>query len=110
NQRAAARFVIALETDGCPAGVRLRVTCNDAFDDWAALSEGAYLLRSNITDWSDQQLWKAYIQLTQAEAAFRMKKDQLIVRPIWHQRESRLQKISGLCITAYVQRNSLVIW
>jgi hypothetical protein len=32
-----------------------------AFDDWAALSEGAYLLRSNITDWSDQQLWKAYI-------------------------------------------------
>jgi transposase len=41
NQRAAARFAIALELDGCPAGLRLRVTCNDAFDDWAALSEGA---------------------------------------------------------------------
>src|SRR5271169_2892382 len=86
NQRAAARFVIALKPDGCPAGFRLEVAYNAAFDDWAALSEGAYLLRSNITDWSDQQLWKAYIQLTQAEAAFRIQKDQLNVRPIWHQR------------------------
>jgi hypothetical protein len=74
NQRAAARFAITLEPDGCPAGCRLRVVYNAAFDDWAALSEGAYLLRSNITDWSDQQLWKAYIQLTQAEAAFRIQK------------------------------------
>ena len=82
NQRAAARFAIALEPDGCSAGLRLRADHNASFDDWAALSEGAYLLRSNITDWSDQQLWKAYIQLTQAEAAFRIQKDQLNVRPI----------------------------
>src|SRR5262249_15468807 len=38
-----------------------------------------------------EQLWKAYIQLTQAEAAFRIQKDQLNVRPIWHQREDRVQ-------------------
>src|SRR5208337_5063814 len=75
NQRAAARFTIVLEPDGCAAGFRLRVAHNASFDDWAALSEGAYLLRSNISDWSDQQLWKAYIQLTQAEAAFRIQKD-----------------------------------
>src|SRR5258707_1179961 len=91
NQRAAARFAIALEPDGCPAGVRLGVVHNASFDDWAALSERAYLLRSNISDWSDQQLWKAYIQLTQVEAAFRIQKDQLNVRPIWHQREDRVQ-------------------
>src|SRR5947207_11624118 len=36
NQRAAARFAIALEPDPCPASFRLSVTCNDAFDDWAA--------------------------------------------------------------------------
>jgi len=29
---------------------------NGSFDDWAAVSEGAYLLRSNISDWSDEQL------------------------------------------------------
>src|ERR1700716_1667960 len=70
NQRSAARFAIKLEPDGCPAGFRLGVVYNAAFDDWAALSEGAYLLRSNIEDWSDRQLWKAYIQLTQAEDHF----------------------------------------
>jgi Transposase DDE domain len=48
NQRAAARFTVALEPDACPAGVRLHVAYNASFDDWAALSEGAYLLRSNI--------------------------------------------------------------
>ena len=110
NQRAAARFAIALEPDGCPAGLRLCVACNDAFDDWAALSEGAYLLRSNIADWSDQQLWKAYIQLTQAEAAFRIQKNQLNVRPIWHQREDRVQAHILVCFLAFVLWKSLEMW
>ena len=99
-----------VEPDGCPAGLRLRVACNDAFDDWAALSEGAYLLRSNIADWSDQQLWKAYIQLTQAEAAFRIQKDQLNVRPIWHQREDRVQAHILVCFLAFVLWKSLEMW
>src|SRR5207302_3087385 len=102
NQRSAARFAITLEPDDCPAGFRLDVVYNDAFDDWAALSEGAYLLRSNITDWSDEQLWKAYIQLTQAAAAFRIQKDQLNVRPIWHQREDRVQAHILVCFRAFV--------
>jgi transposase len=110
NQRAAARFAIALEPDGCPAGFRLGVVHNAAFDDWAALSEGAYLLRFNIDDWSDQQLWKAYIQLTQAEAAFRIQKDQLNVRPIWHQREDRVQAHILVCFLAFVLWKSLEMW
>jgi transposase len=110
NQRSAARFAITLEPDGCPAGFRLGVIYNDAFDDWAALSEGAYLLRSNIGDWSDQQLWKAYIQLTQAEAAFRIQKDQLNLRPIWHQREDRVQAHILVCFLAFVLWKSLEMW
>src|SRR6266700_3689451 len=110
NQRAAARFTVVLEPDGCPAGLRLHVACNASFDDWAALSEGAYLLRSNIGDWSDQQLWKAYIQLTQAEAAFRIQKDQLNVRPIWHQRAERVQAHILVCFLAFVLWKSLEMW
>jgi transposase len=110
NQRAAARFAIVLEPDGGPAGFRLRTDHNASFDDWAALSEGAYLLRSNITDWGDQQLWKAYIQLTQAEAAFRIQKDQLNVRPIWHQREDRVQAHILICFLAFVLWKSLEMW
>ena len=110
NQRAAARFTVELEPDSCPAGFRLQVACNAGFDDWAALSEGAYLLRSNISDWSDQQLWKAYIQLTQAEAAFRIQKDQLNMRPIWHQRAERVQAHILVCFLAFVLWKSLEMW
>jgi transposase len=110
NQRAAARFVIALQPDGCPAGFRLSVTYNDAFDDWATISEGTYLLRSNIADWSDTQLWKAYIQLTQVEAAFRIQKDQLNLRPVWHQREDRVQAHILVCFLAFVLWKCMEMW
>src|SRR5437763_1476556 len=110
NQRSAARFVIALQPDDCPAGFRLSVRYKDAFDDWAAISEGTYLLRSNIFDWSDAQLWKAYIQLTQAEAAFRIQKDQLNVRPISHQREDRVQAHILVCFLAFVLWKCLEMW
>jgi transposase len=110
NQRAAARFAIALEPDAGLAGLRLRVDHDPAFDDWAALSQGAYLLRSNVRDWSDRQLWKAYIQLTQAEAAFRIEKDQLNLRPIWHQREDRVQAHILVCFLAFALWKSLEMW
>jgi transposase len=110
NQRAAARFTVELEPDACPAGFRLHVAYNASFDDWAALSEGAYLLRSNITDWNDEQLWKGYIQLTQAEAAFRIQKDHLNVRPIWHQRSERVQAHILVCFLAFVLWKSLEMW
>ena len=110
NQRAAARFVVQMQPDASPAGFHLRVARSAAFDDWAALSEGAYLLRSNIADWTDRQLRKAYIQLTQAEAAFRIQKDQLNVRPIWHQREDRVQAHILVCFLAFVLWKCLEMW
>jgi transposase len=110
NQRSAARFDIRLEEDRCPAGFRLHVTVKSEFDDWAERSEGAYVLRSNISDWTDEQLWKAYIQLTQAEAAFRIQKDQLNVRPIWHQRADRVQAHILVCFLAFVLWKTLEMW
>jgi transposase len=110
NQRAAARFAVRLDADACPAGFRLIVDRNPSFDDWADLTEGAYLLRSNIADWSDEQLWKAYIQLTQAEAAFRIQKDQLRVRPIWHHHADRVQAHILVCFLAFVLWKSLEMW
>jgi len=110
NQRAAARFTITLQPDECAAGFRLCVVRNAAFDDWAQISEGAYLLRSNISDWNNEQLWKAYIQLTQAEAAFRIHKHQLKLRPVWHQREDRVQAHILVCFLAFVLWKSLEMW
>jgi transposase len=110
NQRAAARFDVRLQDEGCKAGFRLEVELKASFDDWATLSEGAYVLRSNIADWSEQQLWKAYIQLTQAEAAFRIQKDQLNLRPIWHQRSERVQAHILVCFLAFALWKTLEMW
>jgi transposase len=110
NQRAAARFEVRLEDADCPAGFLLKVETKPSFDEWADLSEGAYVLRSNVADWSDERLWKAYIQLTQAEAAFRIQKDQLCLRPIWHQRADRVQAHILVCFLAFVQWKTLELW
>jgi transposase len=74
----------------------------EAWREWAELSEGCYLLRSNIVDWSSEALWEAYIQLTQAEGAFRIEKSDLGIRPIWHQKQDRVQAHILVCFLAYV--------
>lgn len=74
----------------------------ESWRDWAVLSEGCYLLRSNVTDGSDEDLWKAYLPLTEAEAAFRIHKSDLVLRPIWHQKEERVLAHILVCFLAYV--------
>ena len=58
---------------------------------WCEAREGAYLLRTNLTEADPAQLWAQYIQLTEVEAAFRALKSELAIRPIWHQKASRVQ-------------------
>ena len=60
------------------------------------------VLRTNVTDWSPQDLWQAYIQLTEAEATFRIEKSDLRIRPIWHQKEERVLAHILVCFLAYV--------
>jgi transposase len=101
NSRAAGLFRTEIQTTTEGRAV-LQWQKIDAWRDWAALSEGCYLLRSNVTDWSDEDLWKAYIQLTEAEAAFRIHKSDLRLRPIWHQKEGRVLAHILVCFLAYV--------
>ena len=67
-----------------------------------APAASCYLLRTNIRDWSAEDLWHAYIQLTEAEAAFRIEKSDLRIRPIWHQKEERVLAHILVCFLVYV--------
>lgn len=69
---------------------------------WADLTQGCYVLRSAVMDWSAEDLWHAYMHLTDAEAAFRIQKSDLRIRPIWHQKHSRVQAHLLVCFLAYV--------
>jgi transposase len=64
--------------------------------------EGKYLLRSNITSGrSAEELWQFYIQLTEVEAAFKNLKDDLALRPIYHQLEHRIEAHIFISFLAY---------
>jgi transposase len=111
NARAAGRYLIELEPDPArPAGVRLKWSARPEWDDWARHSEGCYVLRTNIRDWDVEQLWRTYVQLSEAEAAFRIHKSELSLRPIWHQREDRVQAHILVCFLAYVLWKTLEQW
>jgi transposase len=92
------------------AKLQVSYTRNRSWSDWTALSEGCYLLRTNLTDLDPQTLWKRYIQLTEAEWAFRITKDELVIRPIWHHRPERVQAHILVCFLAYVLWKTLAQW
>ena len=100
NSRAAGLFEVEVKQVAGRAVVSW--TKNEKWRDWATLNEGCYLLRTNVTDWSPEDLWQAYIQLTEAEAAFRIHKSDLRVRPVWHQKEDRVLAHILVCFLAYV--------
>lgn len=101
NTRAAKLFNVTVQAT---ADGHARLSWKRVSDlrDWATLSGGCYLLRTNVRDWSDEDLWKAYIQLTEAEAAFRIHKSDLSLRPIWHQKEDRILAHILVCFLSYV--------
>jgi transposase len=109
NSRAAGLFRVHIKTDS-RGGAHLEWSKRDDWRDWARLSEGCYLLRSNVTDWSGEELWRAYIQLTEAEAAFRIHKSDLVLRPVWHHLQHRVQAHILVCFLTYVLWKTLGQW
>ena len=101
HTRAESLFTIetAARADG---GADVKWSKKEGARAWSELSQGCYMLRTNVNGWSGEDLWKAYIQLTQAESAFRICKNDLRLRPVWHQKEERVQAHILVCFLAYV--------
>jgi transposase len=111
NSHAAGGFDIQVEeVKDRPSGLGIRWNRNAPWAEWAALTEGHYILRTNLVGWKAEDLWKTYIQLTQAESAFRVQKSELEVRPIWHQIEERVQAHILFSFMAYAMWKTLEQW
>lgn len=63
--------------------------------------EGRYLLRSNLTDQTPETLWRYYMQLCQVEEAFKNIKGDLSIRPVYHQKEDRIEAHIFIAFLAY---------
>jgi transposase len=91
-----------METAVAPEAAQLSFSLRKDKLRQARKREGRYLLRSNIVSGrSPQDLWHFYIQLTQVEGAFKDLKDDLNLRPIRHQLETRIEAHIFVSFLAY---------
>ncbi len=67
----------------------------------ALAQDGAYVLRTNQPGWTASEWWETYLQLTVVEKAFRVLKSELLLRPVWHQYDGRVQAHVFVCVLAY---------
>ena len=97
---------------GHKSGKRLAIVIvkNEELQQWAELTDGCYLLRTNLEGWEAAKLWKTYIGLTQVEDAFRVSKHDLGLRPIFHQKTERTQAHILVCFLALVLWRTLQQW
>lgn len=113
NTRAAGRYKVRIRrTSRRAGGLSVHWTTNPAWEEWASLTEGMYALRTNldVSKWSAEDLWASYMQLTDAEAAFRTHKHDLALRPVWHQKADRVRAHILVCFLAYVLWKTLGQW
>jgi transposase len=80
-----------------------KLTCNldRAKRSKAEKLDGSYILKSDRGDLSANETWRFYMLLTRAENAFRSMKSPLLMRPIHHQREERVETHIFLSVLAY---------
>jgi len=77
---------------------------------WAELAQGAYLLRTNCTEKDPVKLWRWYMQLSQAEDAFRIGKSDLNLRPVFHQKTERVEAHILVCFLSLALWRTLEMW
>lgn len=89
------------------AGVRLFWQMKEDRKVWRESRAGAYLLRTNLQAQTAEELWAKYMQLTEAEAAFRALKSELSIRPLFHQKEPRVKAHVMVAFLGYALRVTL---
>ena len=108
---AAARLLeVVVIKDGKGNAAGLEMSCPLQKGAQADLSKGAYLLRTNCTERDPAQLWRWYIQLTHAEAAFRTVKSDIGLRPVYHQKTERVEAHLLVCFLSLALWRSLEMW
>jgi transposase len=77
---------------------------------WANRAQGAYLLRTNCAEKDPAKIWDWYLQLQQAEGAFRLGKSDLKLRPIFHRKTDRVEAHILVCFLALAMWRVLEMW
>ena len=88
----------------------LRISEHGERGAWAQHAHGAYLLRTNVMEKDPVKLWRSYMQLTQAEDAFRISKNDLSLRPVFHHTTQRVEAHILVCFLSLTLWRTLEQW
>jgi transposase len=88
----------------------LHITEHAERSAWAEHAHGAYLLRTNCTEKDPAKLWRWYMQLSQAEDAFRIGKSDLSLRPVFHKKTERVEAHILVCFLTLALWRTLEMW
>ena len=92
-------IIVIKEQDGANT-IDIKWSEKKSLDNKSSLN-GVYCLRSNNTTMDEKTLWKTYTTLTDLEAVFRSLKSELGLRPIFHQKQSRVDAHLFITLLAY---------
>jgi len=109
---ATAERLLEVTVERDPAGLAcgLKIIERAEQTRWAEQAHGAYLLRTNCTEKDPAQLWRWYMQLSQAEDAFRISKSDLNLRPVFHQKTDRVEAHILVCFLSLALWRTLEMW
>jgi transposase len=103
-------FEVEVVKDQAGQACGLSVACLLDRSQWARHAHGAYLLRTNCTQPDPAKLWEWYLQLQQAEAAFRTTKSDLNLRPVFHHKTERVEAHILVCFLSLALWRTLEMW
>ena len=103
-------FEVEVQLNQAQQACGLSVACRVDRHQWARRAHGAYLLRTNCAEKDPAKLWAWYLQLQQAEAAFRCAKSDLGLRPVFHHKAERVEAHLLVCFLALALWRTLEMW
>lgn len=101
---------VTVQRDANNHACGLNITERAERTTWAEQAHGAYLLRTNCTEKDPVKLWRWYVQLSQAEAAFRISKSDLSLRPVFHHKTERVEAHILVCFLSLALWRTLEMW
>jgi transposase len=101
---------VTVERDAGGQACGLKATERAERTAWAEHAHGAYLLRTNCLEKDPVKLWHWYMQLSQAEDAFRIGKSDLNLRPVFHQKTQRVEAHILVCFLSLALWRTLEMW
>jgi transposase len=101
---------VAVVRDAQGRACGLQITERADRTAWATHAHGAYVLRTNCDERDPAIFWRCYMQLTQAEDAFRVGKSDLNLRPVFHQKTERVEAHILVCFLSLALWRALEMW